>query len=323
MTLEMNYLEHFTAAVEEGSIGKAARTLNISQPGLTRSIRMLEEQLEVTLLERSSKGVKPTDYGSSFYTRAKSILIEASRAQTEIQEMRGETEALLTIGTIPVQANFILPEATIKFLEIHKNVKLKVVQKARGEILSSLNKGEFDFIFSMLVEEVMGQGKSIEQNPDEDYITQLLFYDRASVIVRPDHPVFKSDKNVLENLSNYSWVMPRSNSDQRLYINNFFAQTGLSLPKISVECQTLPYLKNLVSKSDLVGIMTTNTICVEEQFGLIKSIPIPRAKNVVQIGVKYRADRPISKYAKSMIQQMILVCQEMKPTMSDRLKFEV
>jgi DNA-binding transcriptional LysR family regulator len=46
MTLEMNYLEHFTAAVEEGSIGKAARALNISQPGLTRSIRLLEEQLD-------------------------------------------------------------------------------------------------------------------------------------------------------------------------------------------------------------------------------------------------------------------------------------
>lgn len=66
MTLEMNYLEHYTAAVEVGSIGGAARKLNISQPGLTRSIRILEEQLEVTLLERSAKGVTPTEFGASF-----------------------------------------------------------------------------------------------------------------------------------------------------------------------------------------------------------------------------------------------------------------
>ena len=127
MDLKLNYLQHFTAAVEAGSIVKAARRLNISQPGLSRSIRLLEEELEVTLLERSVKGVTPTDYGANFYTRAKSILFEADRAKVEIREMRGEIGRIITIGALPSQANFILPQATIKFLSIHKNVKIKVI----------------------------------------------------------------------------------------------------------------------------------------------------------------------------------------------------
>ena len=60
MTIELRYLRHFTAAVEQGGIGKAARSLNITQPGLTRSIRLLEEHLKVSLFERGSRGVTPT-----------------------------------------------------------------------------------------------------------------------------------------------------------------------------------------------------------------------------------------------------------------------
>lgn len=323
MTLEMNYLEHFTAAVEAGSIGKAARSLNISQPGLTRSIRLLEQQLEVTLLERSAKGVKPTDYGTNFYTRAKSILLEAERAQIEIREMRGETERIISIGTLPSQASFILPEATLKFLASNQNVKVKVIQKPRSEILDSLSKGEFDFIFSILEEELLGRENSTAPNSDKDFISRLLFYDRPAIIVRTNHPALKAGEKIAEELLKYPWIMPRPESDQRIHINNLYNKTGLPLPKRAVECQTAPYLKTLVTESDFVGILPTNFISLEEQAGFIQSIKMPGLKNIIPIGIKYRADRPISGLAQNMFLEIENVCRELKASMSDRLEIVV
>ena len=323
MTLEMNYLEHFTAAVEAGSIGKAARSLNISQPGLTRSIRLLEEQLEVTLLERSTKGVKPTDFGASFYTRAKSILLEANRAQVEIREMRGEIERTISIATLPTLANFILPEATMKFLDIHQNVKVRVVQKARKEILSSLTEGEFDIIYSILDDEILGYKTPDNEIMGQQITSRLLFFDRPSVIVRRDHPVLSTKEIIAEELLKYPWIMPRPESDQRLYLNQYYAEAGLSLPKIAVECQSTPYLKSLVTQSDFIGFLTTTFISVEEQVGDIVSIDLPGMKNTIPFGIQYRSDRPVSGLAQSMFIQMEKVCQGLKTSKSNNTKTNV
>ncbi|MFP6713476.1 MAG: LysR family transcriptional regulator [Rhodospirillales bacterium] len=322
MTLEMNYLEHFTAAVEAGSIGKAARSLNISQPGLTRSIRILEEQLEVVLLERSVKGVTPTDFGVNFYTRAKSILLEANRAQVEIREMRGEIERIISIATLPTLANFVLPEATMKFLDVHQNVKVRVVQKARKEILSSLIEGEFDIIFSILDDEVLGYKKPDNEYMGQEITSRLLFLDRPSVIVRRDHPVLNTKNNIAEELLKYLWIMPRPESDQRLYLNKYYAEAGLSLPKIAVECQSTPYLKSLVTQSDFIGFLTTTFISIEEQVGEIVPIDLPGMKNSIPFGIQYRSDRPVSGLAQSMFHQMEIVCQELKTSKSENLKIK-
>ena len=311
MTIELRYLRHFAAAVEKGGIGKAARSLNISQPGLTRSIRQLEDHLKVPLFVRGTKGVVPTAYGLNFYSRARSIIAETERAQLEISEMRGETESLVTIGALPSQANFILPEATVKFLENNEGARVKVIQKGRREILPAMLAGEFDFIFCIL-----------DKVEDELETTQrLLFYDRASVIVRSDHPVLQTNRDMARELLNYLWVLPHPGSNQRIYLNRLYSNAGLGAPKIAIECQTTPYLKSLVMQSDFIGVLPTNFESVEEGAGLIKSIVLAGMENTIPFGMQFRSDRPLSHTAQSFMHQIENVCQSMKTTMSNRLAF--
>jgi len=311
MTIELRYLRHFAAAVEKGGIGKAARSLNISQPGLTRSIRQLEEHLKVPLLERGTRGVTPTAYGINFYSRARSIIAETERAQLEISEMRGETERLVTIGALPSLANFILPEATIRFLANNEGARVKVIQKSRNEILPAMLAGEFDFIFCILD----------RFDDDHETVQRLLFHDRASVIVRRDHPVLQSRNDLSKELLNYSWVLPRPEADQRLYINRLYSNAGLGVPKIAVECQTTPYLKSLVMQSDFVGVLPTNFVSVEESEGLIESVVLPGMQNDIPFGLQFRCDRPLSLAAKSFMHQIENVIRSIKQHLSERLDF--
>ncbi|MFP6736667.1 MAG: LysR family transcriptional regulator [Rhodospirillales bacterium] len=313
MTIELRYLRHFTAAVEQGGIGKAARSLNITQPGLTRSIRLLEEHLKVSLFERGSRGVTPTSYGLNFYSHAKSILSETERAEVEISEMLGDSDSAVTIGALPSQANFILPEATVRFLDANEGARVKVIQKARDEILPALLAGEFDFIFSILSDSIGGP----------DLADRLLFYDRPALIVRKDHPVLMTNNEISKELLKYLWVLPRPEADQRQYVRKYYTDVGLGLPNIAVECQSTPYLKSLVMQSDFIGILPTNFISAEERAGYLAPIQLPTMEFTIPFGFKYRNDRPVSAAAQNFMRQIEVTCGTLKDTMGHRLDFRI
>lgn len=226
--------------------------------------------------------------------------------------MRGETERILSIASLENVANFILPEATVKFLGHHPTIKIRIVQKARREILPSLIKGEFDMIFSILEDEILGYDQSENQNLGHEITSQLLFYDRPSVVVRHDHPVLQAKNNIVEELLNYPWILPRPDSNLQYYLNQYYADIGLALPKIAIECQSNPYLKSLVKHSDFIGFLTTNFVSAEQQTGSITSINLPGMENSIPFGIQYRADRPVSGLVRAMIDDMKMVCRTIK-----------
>jgi LysR family transcriptional regulator of abg operon len=79
--MRLSQIRDFVAAVEAGSINGAARALAVSQPGITKSIRALEKDLQAQLVQRSTRGVTPTEYGRAFYLRARI-------AQSELRQAR-------------------------------------------------------------------------------------------------------------------------------------------------------------------------------------------------------------------------------------------
>ena len=82
--MNLRQLQYFLAVVEARSFIKAARTLNAAQPSLSRSIKNLEEELQVSLLIRSAREVTPTYAGEELTRRAKLIINEFHRTKEEI-----------------------------------------------------------------------------------------------------------------------------------------------------------------------------------------------------------------------------------------------
>lgn len=313
MVIEISYLRHFVAAVEEGSIGNASRKLNISQPAVTRSIRQLEEHLEAQLLERGSKGVSPTPYGDNLYIRAKSILSDLQRAELEIGELKGGSQNLITIGALPSQANFILPEATIRFAETRPTTRVRVIQKTRAEILPSLMRREFDLIFGILDEPEGG----------DEVAQRLLFHDRPSIIVRADHPVLTDSTDTARRILEYPWILPRPEADHRLYLNAYCRTAQLPLPNVVVECQTTPYLKAVVMQSDYVGVLPTNLPSVEEQAGYIKAVSLDGLEKTIPFGIQYLDDHPVSAATRQFIAEIEAVCDRQRAVLETRVDLQI
>src|ERR671930_406610 len=108
--MKMHQLQAVVAVAEQGSLRAAARSLDMAQPTLTRSLSELERELGAPLFERRSRGMVATALGRTFVGRAVAILNDVRRAREEFEQLRGSTGGSLTIGLSIVPHFSLLPK---------------------------------------------------------------------------------------------------------------------------------------------------------------------------------------------------------------------
>src|SRR5262245_58909382 len=107
-------LRAFCAAVDLGSLGRAARLLRLSQPALSKRLRTLEALAGATLLERSPRGVTPTPAGTRLYLEARKLLAQADAVE-ELMAGLSDEDAPIRLAASHTIAEFVLPEPLVAF----------------------------------------------------------------------------------------------------------------------------------------------------------------------------------------------------------------
>ena len=96
--MDLRDLQLFVATIEHGSILRAAGAENISQPALTRRLQNLENDLKVSLIERTSRGARATPDGLLIYERACALVSEAKRLRHDVRALAGGAIGKLAVG---------------------------------------------------------------------------------------------------------------------------------------------------------------------------------------------------------------------------------
>ena len=99
--MELRHLRYFVAVAEEENVSRAALKLHVSQPGLSRQIRDLEEELGFLLLKRSAKSVRLTEAGQTFLTEARAVLQRADEAVKAARAVATGGSRELHVGYAP------------------------------------------------------------------------------------------------------------------------------------------------------------------------------------------------------------------------------
>lgn len=147
--MDLKVMRYFVSTVKAGSITKAAATLYVTQPTLTRQIHELEEELGHPLLERSRQGITLTPRGLIFYQRASELLDMATRLKDEV---RGSSELSGTIALAAAEtpAMQIIARAMSGFIQEHPFVTFDVVSASRDLALPRLDTGLCDLALFIL-----------------------------------------------------------------------------------------------------------------------------------------------------------------------------
>ncbi len=243
--MDLRQLRHFVAIFERGNLSKAAEAIFISQPALTRSLKNLEDELAVTLLERNARGVAPTPAGERFYQHAKSILAECTRAQLDAtQEAQGEFAGDVAIGVGPLFAAHIIDDAVAAFCAAHPKVTITVLQGFFEELVTLLELGQIELAFINIP----------LLHPPESISIEPLFEVKASVFVAGDHPLAAEKPVPKQALSKAKWAVVDKPHSIEVF-DALFIAAGLPAPHIAVRTNSLTLIRSLILNAGFVGLI--------------------------------------------------------------------
>ncbi len=136
--MELRHLRYFVAVAEEENVSRAAVKLHVSQPGISRQIRDLEDELGFPLLERSAKSVRLTAAGKVFFAEAKEVLIHADAAVKKARAVAGGITGEINVGYAPSLTVQILPQVLRTFQGDCPQVRVALHDLSSEEMLTRL-----------------------------------------------------------------------------------------------------------------------------------------------------------------------------------------
>ena len=145
--MKLQQLKYFLAIVDNGlNITAAAERLFTSQPGVSKQLKLLEEELGVALFTRKGKSLAEiTPAGEEVVERARAIMREVENIRTLAHNLQGEQEGSLSIGTTHTQARYVLPEVIQQFRERYPKVTLNLHQGTSEQIADMVAARSIDF----------------------------------------------------------------------------------------------------------------------------------------------------------------------------------
>jgi len=224
--MELRHLRYFVAVAEQENVSRAALKLHVSQPGLSRQIRDLEDEIGFQLFERSAKSLRLTDAGKTFLIEARAVLQRAEDAVTKARAAAGGTRGEIHVGYAPSLTVQILPQALRTFQAEFPNVRVALHDLSTEEMLAQLSGKKLQVALTVRPPANQLRGLGIEE---------LARY-AMRVAVAPLHPLAKSKMISLAQISREP-LIAYSRKDYPEYhamLARLFAPAGRK-PRIAAE----------------------------------------------------------------------------------------
>lgn len=257
MTFELRQLRHLLAVEQQGSFGRAAAALRMTQPALSRSIQSLEHQLGSVLFERSKSGTTLTDVGRLLVHRAREIVNAADELDRELIQPRVPGAGQVTVGAGPFPGETIVPVAISQFIASHPLIRVKVLVRDWDELLRRLKNREIDFF--------VGETSTLVDEPELE--VEPLGVQPTYFVARRGHPlarraIVKTEQVFNHPLALLNRIPPRA-LQPLLEVRQRGAPSRTPRPLPAVEVGNLAALKRIVQGSDAIAALSLQCIAPE------------------------------------------------------------
>jgi DNA-binding transcriptional LysR family regulator len=223
--MELRQLEHFVAVAEEANFTRAAARLHVVQSSVSATVKSLERELGVRLLDRNSKRVLLTDAGAALLPRARAALDAAREAAEAVAEVRGGLRGTLRLGTMTSVRLIDLPALLGEFHRRHPGVVLRTSAAPSGSagLVDALVKGRLDLAFVSL------------PGPRPPGLTVIdLTSSVLDLVVPVGHPLAGRAGVSLSELAGLDFVDSPVGYGNRAVVDNAFAAASLER-RVAVE----------------------------------------------------------------------------------------
>ena len=197
--MEIEILEEFVSLAETCNFQETAAQMNISQSSLTKHIHKLEEELNVSLFDRSTRSVTLNEFSRLLYHYARQIVDANNEARAVLFELANRDRKILNVSYMPIMGQYGLIEMLSEYGEQYPDHNLHTIESYQPMSLLKAKKCEFAFVS--------------EEDAQDPNFNQLIFMtDYLAAVLPSDHPLAQAEKVTLEQLEGEKFILHSSST---------------------------------------------------------------------------------------------------------------
>ncbi len=262
--LRLRHVKMLLSLAATHNISHSALILNTTQPGLSKWLKDLEDDIGLPLFERHARGLVPTPYGEVLIGHARRLDAQLDRVSTDMEALREGGSGKVVIGASGVAASDTVPLATIRILENMPKAKISLVESTTDRLLSQLTHGELDIVIGRAAPEFSDQGLEAES----------LFFDPIHFVVRPKHPLLRIDPIQWKHVQEFRWIVWPKGTPVRNALDSALAEAVQELPGSTIETNSVTANLTLLNSSDMIGIASHRAALRLSQLNVLRILPL-------------------------------------------------
>lgn len=279
--LRMRHLEVFVEVARRRSVSRAAQSLALTQPAVTRILRDLEAMCGVALVEREGRGIRVSAHGEIFLRHAGASLAAVRGGLCALGDDGASDGPPVRVGALPTMASTIVPDAVARYLARGGGSRLSIASGDQDLLVDRLRRGGLDMVVGRLPTPEDMAGLSFEP----------LTRDRVEFVIHHDHPLAPAHgrERPLDRLAAFVVLIPPTNSIIRPAVDRLFVEHGIPQPPRAVETVSDSFGRAFVRRHGAVWIISRGVVLAELESGEFTTLSVDTRSTMGAVGLTMRA----------------------------------
>lgn len=279
MNISLRQLRAFLAVARQQHFRRAAESLHLSQPAVSRYIADLEAELGIRLFDRTTREVIPTDAGRYLESAIGRVLDELegvlSHVHSESERKRGKVH----VASVPTLSAGLMPRCIADCAARYPELTIQLHDQAQTLVLDSVRGGEVDF------------GVAIDPPLTGEFDVEPLLRDPFVLVCRPDHPLARLDKVPWRKLQGQPLILLDYSSGSRRLIDHALASHGVQANVVQQTGHTLTTFRMVEAG---LGISVSPALAPPPATLVARPLTPRESREVVLIKRKQRSLSPLA-----------------------------
>lgn len=272
--LNLNLYKIFYDVAQYGSVSTASKNLMISQPAISRSIKKLEEDLNVTLFYRTLNGMVLTEKGKELLGYVEEACNSLRIGERTMMETNNLIKGKLSIGVPSHIASFYIFEKIKKFHEDYPTIEISIVSRCTAELIKLLENHEIDFVID--TSPICGNEKELN-------IEELFTSPHCFVALSEDN---YDSVTSIKDLENIPLILPIMLTSHRKRLHEVELENNVEFKNV-LSIETSEMIREAVLNGNGVGYILKDVVKKDIEAGKLKVLPVKEELPFITVNLVY------------------------------------
>ena len=271
--INLNLYRIFYYVAKEGSISAAAKKIYVSQPAISKSLKKLEELLNVDLFYRTLTGVQLTEFGETLLFYVENSYNSLLTAERTLLESKALERGKVSIGVPSHIGSFFLFEYIEKFKKDYPNIKIKIVSRSTNEMIEQLESHEIDFMID---------SSPVDTKYNNVIVEKLVTFPNSFITNKK----YDENMNSLKDFENEPFILPVNRSSRRKELESLLTSNNIELKNI-IEIETTEMAISAAKKGFGICVIAEEAVKTELEQGQLYKLNVKEKLPGLEINIVY------------------------------------